>query len=232
MKLSKYAITLIITITNQPVDYSTHQVFYNVRVRPHFEGDWIEVYPVRNRTSSYGDPGFSYADYVNSDSPPQSNSSYTIIAYPVVPTELFLASGYDIKRYYSGADGQEGVSFAFLYAVPYSGQVDFQVEVLIGHEAQVYVNDHPLAPWPIGHYEQSVAFDMSSGWSSTQTITIGESQISSPEPTPTPPNFGPTSPPSQENLLTQDEAVILGVAITIAVIVAGLGLLVYLIKRK
>jgi hypothetical protein len=219
-----------IAIANPPFDFSGYQLYYNVRVKPHFEDNWTEVYPVRNRTSSYGDTGFSYAEYINDDSPPQSKSSYTIVAYSVVPTELYLASGYDIKRYYSGADGQEGESFAFLYAIPYGGQVDFQVEVLVGHEAQVYVNDHPLAPYPIGHYEQSVAFDISSGWSDTQTITIGESQTSTSSPEPTTPT-SPTPLPSEEPQLAEQE-LILGVAVTAAVVCVGLSLLLYLIKRK
>lgn len=217
-----------ISITNQPFDYSKHQIFYNIRVKPHFADGWTEVYPLRNRTSSYGDDGFSYAEYINDDSPPQTKSSYTIIAFPVVPTELYLASGYDIKRYYSGADGQEGVSFAFLSAIPDGGQVDFEIEALVSHDAEVYINDHPLAPWPIGHYEQANAFDISSGWSNTQTITIGDSQTSSPEPaTPT----SSTPLPSEERKLSEQE-VILGVVIAVAVMGAGSSLLVYLIKRK
>jgi hypothetical protein len=66
------------------------------------------------------------------------------------------------------------------------------------------------------------------------TATLEPTPTPSPEPTLTPPNRGPTSPPSQENLLTQEQTVIviLGAAVTVAVIVAGLGLLVYLIKRK
>ena len=51
-----------------------------------------------------------------------------------------------------------------------------------------------------------------------------------PETTPTPPNMGPTSPPSQEPLLTQEQAVIVGVAV--ASIVVFLGLLVIFIRRK
>ena len=217
-----------IKITNQPFDYSGYQIFYNVRVKPHFEGNWTEVYPDRNRTSSYGDDGFSYAEYINDDSPPQSKSDYTMVAFPVVPTELYLASGYDIKRYYSGADGQEGESFAFVYAVPAGGQIDFQIEVLVGHEAEVYINDHPLAPWPIGHYEQAIAFDISSDWSETQTITIGENQTPSPIPTtPTSPTPVPYEKPQQ-----LEQEVILGLAVTVIVLAVGLGLLVYLIKRK
>jgi hypothetical protein len=177
-----------VTIRNQRFDYSDFQIYYNIRVRPHFEGDWIEVYPVRNRTSSYNEDGtFSYSQYISDDSAPQSESSFTIINFPVVPTELYLASGYDIQRYYSGADSQEGEYFAFLSAIPDGAQLDFQVEALVGHYAQVYVNDHPLAPYPIGHYEQAVAFDITSGWSSTQTITIDGSA----------PTTTPTASPSQ-----------------------------------
>jgi parallel beta-helix repeat protein len=52
-------------------------------------------------------------------------------------------------------------------------------------------------------------------------------------PTSTPPNMGPTSPPSQEPLLTTEQMeIIAGVAIAAVVIGAGLGLLIYLIKRK
>ena len=67
-----------------------------------------------------------------------------------------------------------------------------------------------------------------SGWSNTQTLTIGEIETASPEPTFTP---EPTSTPYSEPQKLGQEA-ILGVAITVAVVVIGLGLLVYLIKRK
>jgi len=215
--------TIEITITNQPFDYSSYQTFYNIRVKPHFADDWTEVYPLRNRTSSYGDDGFSYAEYMNDDSPPQTKSSYAIVAFPVVPTELYLASGYDIKRYYSGADGQEGVSFAFLSAIPDGGQVDLQVEALVGHDAQVYVNDHPLAPWPIGHYEQSIAFDISSDWSNTQTIMIGESQTPTPSPEPT---------PYEEPIPEPFPTTLVATASIASAAIVGLGLLVYFKKRK
>jgi len=184
-----------ITINNQPFGYSDFQIYYNIRVKPHFEGDWIEVYPLRNRTSSYNEDGtFSYSQYINDDSAPQSESSFTSITFPVVPTELYLASGYDIQRCYSGADGQEGTYFAVLSAIPDGAQLDFQVEASVGHYAQVYVNDHPLAPYPIGHYEQAVAFDMTSGWSSTQTITIDGNA----------PTTTPTASPSQYLTATPD----------------------------
>jgi hypothetical protein len=90
-----------------------------------------------------------------------------------VPTELYQASGYDVQRYYTEEGEAEGMFYAHLSAIPYDGQVDFQVEGLVGHGAQVFVNDHPLAPYPIGHYGRAIAFDMASGWSSSQTIKIG-----------------------------------------------------------
>jgi predicted cobalt transporter CbtA len=68
-----------------------------------------------------------------------------------------------------------------------------------------------------------------SGWSNTQTYTVGDWQIiASPSPTSTP---EPTSTPYTEPQQLEQE-LILGATITLAVIVAGLGLLVYLIKRK
>ena len=52
-------------------------------------------------------------------------------------------------------------------------------------------------------------------------------------PTPTPPNMGPTSPPSQELMLTQKQMeIILGVTVTVAVVGACLVLLIYFVKRK
>jgi len=65
------------------------------------------------------------------------------------------------------------------------------------------------------------------------TPTLPPYPPTSPTPTPTPPNMGPTSPPNHEPLLTPKQLeIIAGVAIVVAVIVVGLGLLIYLIKRK
>jgi hypothetical protein len=78
-----------------------------------------------------------------------------------------------------------------------------------------------------GFYEYEVPIN-----SSSVTIyftVIGES---SPEPTLTPPNRGPTSPPSEQPLLTQEQSIILGLAIIVAVLAVGLSLLLYRIKRK
>jgi hypothetical protein len=167
-----------ITINNQPFDYSNNQIYYNIRAKPHYADNWTEIYPLQNRTSAYnGDGTFSFAEYISPDSPTQSKSSYTIVTFPVVPTELYSASGYDIQRYYSGDEGQEGRYFAIFYAIPSGGKLDFQVEALVGHASQSWVIEHPLYPTIGGHFAPAVAYDSTSGWSSTQTIAIEENPV-------------------------------------------------------
>jgi hypothetical protein len=101
--------------------------------------------------------------------------------------------------------------------------LDFRVKARIGYY------------YPYGPGVQILGYDFygqESDWSSTQTITIGESQTT-PAPTPTPPNDGSTAPPTQEPALKQDQITpIAGAAIVAAVIGVALGLLVYIIKRK
>jgi hypothetical protein len=96
--------------------------------------------------------------------------------------------------------------------IPSYGQVDFQVQAMVGYRTR------SLA-WLYGRQGLPYVFEgESSGWSNTQTVTIREEQT-------------PTSTPYHEPQ-TLGQEVILGVAITVAVIGAGLGLLVYLVKRK
>jgi hypothetical protein len=206
-----------ITITNHAFDYSDYQIYYNLRVKPRFSDNWTEVYPIRTYASSYnGGYNFSYAQYINDYSIPQSNSSFTVIIFSVVPTELYLGSGYDV----------EGTS---LWAIPDGSQIDFQLEALVGHPSQRWVSDHPLHPVAGGGFEPAVAYDETSGWSTTQTVTIGESQTPT-TPTPPPTSSPPPTPYSGAQITEQE--IIIGVAIVAAVIIVGLGLLIYLIKRK
>ncbi len=171
------------TIKNQLFGNSGN-IYFNIRTKPHFAEDWTEVYPLQNRTSSYDGKGtFYYALYISPDSPKQSNSEYTTLSFPVVPTELYGASGYDIQRYYPGYEGEEGRVFAFLSAVPSDGVLDFQVETLAGHNAERWVIEHPFYPTIGGHSTSAVAYDSTSGWSGTQSITIGENASASPTPT-------------------------------------------------
>ena len=59
--------SIIITIGNQYVP-SSYSLFYNVRVRGHFGGQWTELYP------------YSADSYSSGDLPAQSNSDYTVLS--------------------------------------------------------------------------------------------------------------------------------------------------------
>jgi len=111
----------------------------------------------------------------------------------------------------------------FFQNVPVGGEVDVQVQALFG--------DFRAGPYghviDVGGPTYDFYFEgTSSDWSNTQTIKIGEIQspTPSPETTPTPTDYTGAR-------LTEQE-VIAGAAITAAVIVAGLVMLIYLIKRK
>ncbi len=169
-----------ITIKNQQFDYSnnglTYQIYFNVRAKPHFADNWTELYPLENVTSSNA---FSYAQYID-DSLPQSNSSYTISSFPVVPTGIYGASGYDIQRYYSGNAGNETPIIllpTFLTAIPFGGQIDFQVQALVGHAFQYWVIQHPFYPTIGGYSAPAIAYDSASAWSDIQTVTIGQTSL-------------------------------------------------------
>ena len=163
-----------IMIKNQPFDYSnnglTYQIYFNVRVKPHFSNtdNWTEVYPLENLTSSNA---YSFAWYILPESIPQSNLDYTTIAFPVVPTEVYGASGYDVQRTDTGHNAWLP---DFLDAIPSGAQLDFQIQALVGHNSTYWVIQHPFTPTYGGYSAPAVAYDSASGWSNTQTITIGE----------------------------------------------------------
>ena len=128
----------------------------------------------------------------------QSSSEYTVLSIPAV---------------YPFIDGVE---------------VDFQLEALLWHNIEVWISDHPgvAGAEELGHYETRLALHSTSGWSSTQTLTIEEFQTPSPEPTPT-----PTQTPYEESLQTEKFGPISVVIAFGAVFTFGLVLL-YRIKRK
>jgi hypothetical protein len=128
-------------------------------------------------------------------------------------------SEYVTASYALGADANKEI----LREITIGDTVDFQVAAIYGHFYNELAGRPILPLWRL-------ATDETSGWSETQTLTIDESQTPTPSPatTPTPP---PTSTPYQEPQQTEQE-IIIGAAIAVAVIGAGLGLLIYLIKRK
>jgi hypothetical protein len=208
---------IVITIKNQPFAYSNngliYQEYFNVRVKPHFTGNWIEIYPLENGTSTYnGNGSFSYAEYVSPDSPIQSDSKDTSANFYVIPTEFHLQSGsdfqgYEIQRYYSAVEGL-GSNETFLSEVPNGGQLDFQVQALVGHNSTMWYNRSPFYAG-VGWYVSAVAYDSAGNWSPTQTVTIGQSSTS---PTPTVPEF-----PSLLVILSIFIVVLLSIAVLVRV---------------
>ena len=104
--------------------------------------------------------------------------------------------------------------------IPTGTQTDIQVEAMIGSIGRQF---NPNATSQIDMYPY-VFTGETSGWSNIQTITLPANTPLSPNPTSSP-TTTPTPTPSQIPL-------IIGGAITAVVIVAGLVLLIYLIKRK
>ena len=118
-------------------------------------------------------------------------------------------SDYTVLSYhsYESGSGDTFVMGGKMLEFPLGSEVDFQVAALVGyiHRSQITMYIY-------------VFEGESSGWSNTQTLIIGENQ-------------NPTPLPSEKPQQIGQEA-ILGVVITVAVLAIGLGLLVYLIKRK
>ncbi len=179
--------------------------YYSIRYKGHFgdESEWMPLVGTR------------YVEFLKQ----KYGSEYT----------NFTVGGYDARMFQEGA------------------VIDFQVKAVIGFETWGFVGT-----WPY-----RILNGEDSGWSNTLTVTISKSTTSSntyastidsspyptlispqtlPNPTPTsPPATTPTPDqtpkPSQEPQQTEQEIVI-GVAVAAAVIGAGLGLLIYLTKRK
>jgi len=95
-----------------------------------------------------------------------------------------------------------------------NAKVDYQVEAVTGY-SHLVSDGHSF---PIGTKFEIIE---ESGWSDTQTLTFSESQTPTPSPETTP------SP-----LPSPYEIPIIGVAFIVIVFAAGLGLLIYIIKRK
>jgi hypothetical protein len=112
--------------------------------------------------------------YASDGYPTQSDSDYTVISLGTL-----------------GETGLSLVTNARMIDVPSGGQVDFQVEAMIGYVSRVYnpnaTNQLTMFPWQFTGEK--------SGWSAPQTLTIEEFQTLYPEPTPT---LEPTSTPSEE----------------------------------
>jgi hypothetical protein len=131
-----------------------------------------------------------------------SDSDYTIITF-------LSETGTTIK------------STGFSKTFPDGAQIDYQVEAMIGYIHREVTIPIPGTGW--------LFTGEKSGWSETLTLTV---PISTQLPTITPsPTTTPEPTPNETSRTLQVETIV-GVAISVAVIGAGLGLLVYLIRRK
>jgi hypothetical protein len=198
-----------VTITNQPftnykdANGNNIRLYYDIRWKGHF-GDYWHSLSINRRS------------HINSTALPLIASSSlmadNVLLYPNSPTTVY--------SYGLGGNNASNVYNSQLNEISTGDQVDFQVQAFIGYNTKFQTPPSQFDPRPSDYY---LFTGESSGWSSTQTITITEGK------TPTSP--APTATPYSEHQSAEQELII-GVAITVAVTAVGLGLLLYLIKRK
>jgi hypothetical protein len=177
--------TIEVKVKNQPFtpypdDKSsfTIQLYYNIRVRGHFGGNWTQVYSV------------------DSTHPVQSNSDYTTISLPL--------------------GGNVG-PFASLLANSTS-QIDFQVEAMIGY----FSRTTGFASWYFAGEE--------SGWSNTQTLTIGEPTQTTPGASQ--PATSSSTDPTVSQVFGLDWVGVAVVALLVVIAVLLVFVVFYLRRRK
>jgi hypothetical protein len=144
--------------------------------------------------------------------------------YPNSSLPYFFADAYSVPYQASTSSYTVAALPSYFFKNIEHGEVDVQVQALFGDfRAEPFGHIGLPAPTYDFYFEGTT-----SDWSGTQTTTIGGIQTPTPSPatTPTPP---PT--PYSEVQLTEQE-IIIGVAAVAVVIGAGLGFLIYLIKRK
>lgn len=138
--------------------------------------------------------------------PTQSDSDYTVISY---------------QGEYSPTEGMDFTSQTIMTKFPSGGQVDFQVEAMIGYVSRA--GEPPWYPWRFT--------GETSGWSETQTLTINaRAPITTPNGRTASPDEGATSDDGLQHI--EQLTAILGAVITAIVVSAALGLLLYFKKRQ
>jgi hypothetical protein len=114
--------------------------------------------------------GHFYQDWTNYDPTADSNLAPTDTQFTTIP-------------YGFGNENPGGFSIFLGYIAP-GGMVDFQVQAIEGYYTQVQTNSSDGYCWRIQEYNV-FAQTGTSGWSSTQTITVDPPPTPTPEPTPT-----------------------------------------------
>jgi hypothetical protein len=243
-----------LVITNQQYSYSngsTFSIYYNVRVRGHNVQDdysWSEYFnPLLRAQPGAGYMIGDYRGYIDyiwgendpslKQANPQTNSRYTVIYLPVLePGDI----GNPYARGYFRTD-----------SCPANSQWDFQVEAMLGvNSSYCYTHDRGdgfEADLP------AVAYVVSSDWSVTQTVTIGDYSIpATPESTqfPTQSPFSPTiiTQPTQTPTITPqnsqhsqtdffkglnwEQTAIIALVVTVTVLAMGMVVMWRKLSRK
>jgi hypothetical protein len=158
------------------------------------------------KSKSHNSENWTSYEYYNNSSylTPQNFVPNRLLAWDSTMTVLVFG--------FEGNNGSDNYNL-MLGKVSDGDKIDFQVQAYIGNWFPVRVVN---ATASIDYNLLNI--DATGDWSSTQTVTIKESQT-------------PTSSPYNGSQATEQEA-ILGLAVTVAVLGVGLGLLLYLIKRK
>jgi hypothetical protein len=170
--------TLDITITNQKYDgkqvneYGLYSGFlYFVRYKGHYAVEWNEE--------------------------PATNNFY----FPYNSTSQYTLASFVLNQAFEHLE-EDGVPNTYVtphsFGLPAEGQVDFQVEALIGNLTQQISFGRPL-----------IFTGQQSGWSSTQTLSINDGSatigtISDPTPSQSTPNLTGLPTPTQSTWLTQN----------------------------
>jgi len=179
-------------------------LYYEFRFKGHFEDEW-KYYPV-------------------------TPSDYGSVEHPTDPYQ----TGARGSSYVSASSLDETVVILpnwQLGNIPEKGQIDVQVQALLGHDNKKDWVYGMFGGNFITYYFEGEASD----WSDTQTVTVLKSQtpISSPETTPTPdPTSDSTPTPSQEPQQTVQIEPIVATAVVALILGAALGLLIGRVTKK
>jgi len=138
--------------------------------------------------------------------------------YPIQDSE----SEYTVLSYtgeYSSTKGMEFETSVIMTSFPPSAQIDFQVEAMIG-----YIHHVDAMPFSADVFEGET-----SGWSSTQTLTISDNSTTAN------PSTSPSTSPDQSGNQSTQEIELYGVAVAVLVVFAVIAVLaigIIFIRRK
>jgi hypothetical protein len=172
-------------------------------------GNYISLYYNVSYTGHYGDDWSYYPNYGGWY--PASHSDYTVIA--------FGFGGSNQSSYTSYSQAELGAD------ISPGGQVDFRVQAITGNVTEIHTGFIMFGTEVINYNVITVE---TSGWSSTQTITIPDSSTPSPSPAS---SIEPTQSPEPQQTEPLPTLPIVAASIAIAAVVA-VSVLVYLKKRK